>query len=279
MSGCRRDCRLHVLLCAGLALVGAMTARPAPMRGAETVGLELVLLIDVSASVDEQEFRLQARGLATAFASEPVLDAIRTSAGGVAVAVIQWADRAHQRMAIDWTVLRTDAHALRLAGRLAGMARLIEGGHTALGNALEAGLHAILTSRYDGLRRVIDLSGDGRANDGRALRSAREEVLAHGVTINGLAILNELPLLDGYFRDRLIGGEGAFVIAAQDYQDFTQAMTQKLAREIGSMPVTQSSPPPRALPAAGSQGRASRNWPLARACDPLQASSTGRGGE
>jgi hypothetical protein len=268
-----------VLLCAGLALVGAMTARPAPLRGAESVGLELVLLIDVSASVDDQEFRLQAQGLATAFASEPVLDAIRSATGGVAVAVIQWADRAHQSMAIDWMVLRTDTDALRLAGRLAGMARLIEGGHTALGNALEAGLHAILTNRYDGLRQVIDLSGDGRANDGRALRAAREEVLAHGVTINGLAILNELPLLDGYFRDRLIGGEGAFVIAAQDYQDFTQAMTQKLAREIGSMPVTQSSPPPRAVPASGEPAGTVRNWPLASAGNPLQARPAGRGGE
>ena len=94
-----------------------------------------------------------------------------------------------------------------------------------------------------GLRRVIDVSGDGRANDGLPLRAVREEVIEHGVTINGLAILNELPLLDRYFRERLIGGEGAFVMVAQDYADFAQAMAVKLVREIRAVPLSENVTP------------------------------------
>ena len=91
------------------------------------------------------------------------------------------------------------------------MPRLIHGGHTALGNALGFGMQELESNRFAGLRRVIDLSGDGRNNDGRPLRAAREEVVKHGITINGLAILNELPLLDHYFRNQLIGGEGGLL--------------------------------------------------------------------
>jgi hypothetical protein len=90
---------------------------------------------------------------------------------------------------------------------------------------------------------VIDLSGDGRTNDGRPLRPIREEVIEHGITINGLAILNELPLLDDYFRDHLIGGEGAFFMVAQDYTDFAQAMIHKLVREIRSVPLSENEMP------------------------------------
>ena len=96
-----------------------------------------------------------------------------------------------------------------------------------------------------GLRRVIDLSGDGRNNDGTPLRRAREEVLSHQITINGLAILNELPLLEKYFQSHLIGGEGAFVLVARDYSDFARAMSEKLEREIRTAPLTQNLSPGR----------------------------------
>jgi hypothetical protein len=98
-----------------------------------------------------------------------------------------------------------------------------------------------------GLRRVIDVSGDGRANDGLPLRAVREEVIERGVTINGLAILNELPLLDRYFRDRLIGGDGAFVMIAHDYTDFAQAMAVKLVREIRAAPVAKRNVTPNSV--------------------------------
>jgi hypothetical protein len=227
-----------------LVLTMGVSSVSAQGQGHQTVGLELVLLVDVSASVNDDEFRLQADGLASAFASAAVLDAIRTLAPrGMAVCVVQWADHAHQQKSVDWTVLHRDTDALWFAGQIASMPRLIHGGHTAIGDALAFALNELRSNRYSGLRRVIDVSGDGRANDGRPLRAAREAVLEHGVTINGLAILNELPLLGKYFRDRLIGGEGAFVMTARDYTDFASAMRHKLEREIGSVPVTNNAIP------------------------------------
>jgi hypothetical protein len=227
-----------------LALALVIPWVPAQAQGGRVVDLELALLVDVSASVSDEEFRLQVGGLATAFQSAAVLDAIRSSAyRGIAVSVIQWANRTNQRVSVEWTLLRGDADALGLAARIASMPRIIHGGHTALGSALAFGLQELESNRFSGLRRVIDCSGDGRANDGRPLRAVREEVIKRGVTINGLAILNELPLLGGYFRDHLIGGEGAFVMVAQDYTDFAQAMVAKLRREIRSVPLSENEVP------------------------------------
>ncbi|MHA1537437.1 MAG: DUF1194 domain-containing protein [Alphaproteobacteria bacterium] len=229
----RRWCALALALATGLA--------PAHGQERHAVGLELVLLVDGSASVDDGEFRLQTDGLSAAFASTAVRAAIRTLAPlGMAVCVVQWADHAQQYKSVDWTVLRRDADALSLAGKIAAMPRLTDGGQTAIGNALGFALNQIRSNGYAGLRRVIDVSGDGRANDGRPLRTARRAVLDHGITINGLAILNELPHLDKYFRSHLIGGEGAFVMTATDYTDFASAMRHKLEREIGSVPVTNN---------------------------------------
>ena len=217
---------------------------PAQAQGSQLADLELALLVDVSASVSDEEFRLQAVGLAVAFRSPAVLEAIRATVNsGIAVGVLQWANRENQRMSVEWTLLRGDADALALAARIAAMPRLISGGHTALGSALAYALRELESNRFAGLRRVIDVSGDGRANDGLPLRAVREEVLEHRVTINGLAILNELPLLDRYFRDRLIGGEGAFVMVAQDYPDFAEAMAVKLEREIRAVPLAQKRRP------------------------------------
>ena len=231
---------LRVLVATVLVLLSPVQSR-AQSSGA--VALELVMLIDVSASVNEEEFRLQAHGLATAFRSQTVRDAIEHSLGAIAVTVIQWADGENQRMSIDWTLIGNGTDATWLAGQLASMPRLIHSGHTALGNALEVALAALENNGYEGARRVIDLSGDGRTNDGRPLRGARAEVLEQGVIINGLAILNELPLLADYFRDNLIGGESAFVMTADDYVDFARAMTEKLAREIQNQPVTENTTP------------------------------------
>ena len=156
-------------------------------------------------------------------------------------------------------MLRRDADALRLAGQIAAMPRLIDGGHTAIGDALAFALDELRSNRYSGLRRVIDVSGDGRANDGRPLRAARRAVLEHGITINGLAILHELPQLGKYFRKHLIGGEAAFVMTARAYTAFASAMRHKLEREIGSVPVSDNVIPdavPDTIPGAIIEARA-----------------------
>jgi hypothetical protein len=217
---------------------------PAPAQEGQTVDLELALLVDVSSSVNDEEFRLQAGGLAAAFQSPAVLEAIRRAGpNGIAVGVVQWADRSLQQVSVDWTYLRNEADALGLAARIAAMPRLGDGGHTALGDALGFGLRELASNRFAGLRRVIDLSSDGRNNDGGPLRPARQEAIDQGVTINGLAILNELPLLEQYFRKYLISGEGAFVMVAQDYTDFAQAIIHKLVREISSSPLSKHEAP------------------------------------
>ena len=245
-----------------LALALVTSSVPTQAQGSRVVDLELALLVDVSASVSDEEFQLQVGGLATAFQSAAVLDAIRMSANrGIAVSVIQWANRANQRVSIEWTLLRGDADARGLAAKIAAMPRLIHGGHTALGSALAFGLQELESNRAAGFRRVIDVSGDGRANDGLPLRAVREEVIEHGVTINGLAILNELPLLGRYFRERLIGGEGAFVMVAQDYADFAQAMAVKLVREIRAVPLTENVAPNFVHEARAEPGLFSRSDP------------------
>ncbi len=243
------------LLLVGILAALCSNADPSRAQGQRAVSMELVLLIDVSASVDSSEYALQALGLATAFASPEVRDAIDHTQGGLAIAVIQWADAEHQKIAIDWSLIENGADALQLSSRLASMPRLIDGGHTALSQALTFALAALETNSYDGLRRVIDLSGDGRNNDGPPLRGARRQVLDRGITINGLAILNELPLLESYFREHLIGGPDAFVLTAADYQDFAEVMTEKLIREIGSMPIAWQGAPatPLTAPDTGAQ--------------------------
>ena len=224
----------------------------------QPVALELVLLVDVSASVSDQEFGLQAAGLSAALSSPEVLEAIVTgSPGGIALAVIQWADQESQGMAVDWAHLRSDLDVLRYAARIGAMPRLFDSGSTAISSALAAGLQELETNRFDGLRRVLDVSGDGRNNDGFRLGEARRRVLAAGVTINGLPILNELPFLDRYFRDYLIGGAGAFYIVADDYSDFAEAMKQKLWREIRAVPVTRAPYSPQGQSAESAAARAS----------------------
>ncbi len=237
------SCLLRGLVLALGLLTLSVSVQAQELRALD-LDLELALLVDVSASVNDGEYQLQAQGLATAFRSRAVLDAIRTLAfRGMAVAVIQWADQASQQVSIGWTLIRDQGDAIGLAAQIAAMPRVIRGGHTAIGNALAFGLQALDTNRFAGLRRVIDVSGDGRVNDGRPLPIVREAVLAQGITINGLAILNEIPRLDVYFRDHLIGGEGAFLVVASDYGDFAQAMTEKLVREIRSVPLANNSAP------------------------------------
>ena len=204
----------------------------------QVVDLELALLVDVSASVDSEEFRLQAKGMAAALRSPEVLSAIRSlTRRGLAIAVIQWSDEKNQRLAVPWAHLRNENDTLWFAAQVELMPRLIHGGHTSLSSALFFAAQEIETNRFDGLRRVIDLAGDGRNNAGLPLRTVRREVLAQGITINGLAILSELPFLDRYFRDHLIGGDGAFYLVTQDYHSFAKAILQKIEMEIRATPL------------------------------------------
>ena len=221
----------------------------APASAGQPVDLELMLAVDVSSSVDDGEFELQMRGLSEAFRHPAVQTAIRDAGdNGVAVALMQWSDGALQTMPVDWTLLRDSVSATAFADRIAATGREIPGGGTAIYGAVNFSIQELDRNGFDGRRRVIDISGDGHS-DILPTAAARDRAVAHGISVNGLAILNDYPTLDRYYRIYVIGGTGAFVMAATDYQTFAAAIIAKLIREITQTPVARSPSP--GDPAAG----------------------------
>ena len=233
----------------------ADTAPDAPSRLAQTaIELELVLAVDASSSVDRQEFDLQMQGLARAFRDPQVLAALR-AVNGVAVTLMQWSSTSRQAVAVPWTLLRADADAGEFATAIARAPRQVRSGGTSIAAALDAAYAEIAGNAYQGRRQVIDLSGDGRANMGARPSRARDRIAAAGVTINGLAILNEEPALDRYYADYVIAGPRAFLMTAVDYQSFAQAIRRKLIREItGAQMADAPATPPRAPDGAPEAG-------------------------
>ena len=215
-----------VVLASGIALA----QQPA---SEQLVDLELVLAVDASASVSAVEFELQTLGLAAAFRDPKVLWAIEAIGDlGVAVALFQWSENTTQILAVDWTVVRDAESARAFSDRVANTPRFVAGGGTALGNAMQYAIHQIENNGFVGLRKIIDVSGDGRPNRGVHPGNSRDAAVARGITINGLAILNEQPTVDTYYRAYVAGGDGAFVITANDYQAYAVAILAKLIREI-----------------------------------------------
>lgn len=228
-----------VLLALAIFLVTLTSlARPTEAQPDRRIDLALVLAIDTSTSVDNAEYRLQMLGLANAFRHESVLQAMRSGAPlGMAVTLMQWSGQGEQVQAIPWTILRRDEDIEQLARQIADTKRLVRGGRTALGEAVIEGLKLFDSLDFEVRRRVIDVSGDGGSNDGILPREAREMARAAYVTVNGIAILNEEPRLDIYYRSDLIVGPGSFLITATNYVDFARAIRLKLVREIIGNPM------------------------------------------
>ena len=214
-----------------------------PARASQPVDLELLLAVDVSSSVDRNEFDLQMRGLAEAFRHPGVVAAIEAAGDhGIAVALMLWADYAWQDMAVRWTAVRGAQDAARLAGAIGAAGRSISGGGTAVSSAISIGMEELTRNAFDGRRLVIDVSGDGRSVFTDATEEARDRAVALGIVINGLPILNEDAELDLYYRDSVIGGPGSFVLPAADYDAFATAIVAKLIREISRAPMSDASP-------------------------------------
>ena len=202
------------------------------------VDLELVLAVDVSSSVDEKEYQLQVRGIAAAFRHPDVVSAIQASGGnGIAVAMVQWSDNEEQSLVGGWHVIRDSADAAEYARIIRRSPRIIPGGQTSIAGALSFAIDEIENNNINSSRRVIDVSGDGRSNNGIHPMSIRDNAIDNNITINGLVILNEEPFLGGYFERSVIGGHGAFMMVAEDYRDYAAMILQKLLREIG-LPVS-----------------------------------------
>ena len=204
---------------------------------AETPDLQLILAVDASGSVSPERFDLQKQGYVAAFRDPRLLRAI---AGGphqrIAVAMVQWTGPRLQVLVVDWHEVRDAASAAALAAKIDAAPRRLFGGGTSISGVIDFALALFERSGVQGARRVIDISGDGANNSGRLVGLARDDAVAAGVTINGLPILNVEPYLDEHYRDAVIGGPGAFLIAIDSYDQFAPAILRKLVTEVAAAP-------------------------------------------
>ena len=210
----------------------------APARAETRPDIALVLAVDVSLSIDSEEFALQRAGYAAAFRDPRVVEAITsTGSGAMAVTYVQWSGATEQRQIIGWRIVDDATSAAVFAEELGAAERLVASGSTSLSGAIDVSVRLLRQSpAVEAVRRVIDISGDGYNNSGRLPTFARDEALAQGITINGLAILKNEPLLDGYYERNVMGGPGAFVLTANGFDDFAEALLNKLVREVTMVP-------------------------------------------
>jgi hypothetical protein len=227
-------------------------AAPAPAaRAAEDVDVALVLVTDVSRSIDDSEYKLEKDGYAAAFTSPAVLNAIRGGPNGaVAVAYVEFASSFEVRTVLDWSVVHDAASAQAFADRLGAAPRSFWG-RTAISAGIDRGVALLVETGVNATRHVIDVCGDGTNNAGREVTEARDDALKAGITINGLAIINDHPVswtfahvqpaggLVNYYRQNVTGGPGSFVLEVHDFHSFGEAMTRKLVTEIAGRPAPE----------------------------------------
>lgn len=229
-----------------LAIVTVCSAAPA--RAQTEVDLLLVLAADVSRSLDEKKFRLQREGYAAALTSPRVIKAIESGPQGrIALCFVEWSGPAAQAVMVEWTVIATLADAQKFAAKVLDAPRPFMD-RTAIGHAIDFSVLQLEQAPVKGTRRVIDVSGDGTSNAGKSVLASREQALAKGITINGLAILSEFPLptnpwhthppggLLAWYENNVIGGPGAFAIAAENFEAFGASIASKLIKEIAALP-------------------------------------------
>ena len=207
---------------------------------AKGAALALVLAIDVSASVNADSYLLQHDGIARAFASPRLAEAISASPGGIEVLVLEWSDPDKIAVTVDWTRVADTGSADAFAAAVHATRRS-SAGITAIGPALLAAAATFDRLPEPAGHRMIDISGDGMANFGLPPAAARDRIVAGGIAINGLAILTEEPWLADYYRNNVIGGPLAFVVIARTFDDFADAMLRKLVQEVVDASVTGAS--------------------------------------
>jgi hypothetical protein len=229
----RHRSTLFGALCCAVLLLGMAAGLHAQQAPAREVDLALVLAVDASGSVDETRFDLQKQGYAAAFRTRQVLEAIRSGpTQAIAVTMVQWTGPALQIQVVPWMRIGDVDSAEAFANAIMAAPRQLFGGGTSISGAIDYAMTLWRESPYRALRRVIDISGDGANNRGRPASLARDEAVRAGVGINGLPILSLDPGLDLYYQTNVIGGPGAFVVAAQNYDTFAAAILRKLITEI-----------------------------------------------
>ena len=237
------------LIRSAVALVALASIPFAAAHAAEPVDLLLVLAADVSRSVDHPKFLLQRDGYAAAVSNPQVLDAIKSGPNGkIALCFIEWSGYGAQKVVIGWSMIDGAASARKFGDQLAELPRAFAD-RTSISGGIDFAAAQFAKAPFEAPRRTIDVSGDGTNNAGRDVRLARDEALAKGIVINGLVILStrQMPWnaehtnppggLETYYRENVIGGPGAFVMVAEDFQSFGRAIVKKMIAEIATLHV------------------------------------------
>jgi Protein of unknown function (DUF1194) len=214
----------RTLLGAAGAMVGGVTA-------AQAAAVALVLAVDVSESVSTERYLLQHDGIARAFETSRLIDAISAAPGGIEALVLEWSGPDKIAVTVDWTRVRDRQSAAVFAAAVRATTRTSHG-LTAIGAAMLAAAGAFDRLPEPVSDRVVDVSGDGMANFGPSPAVVRDQLIAAGITINGLAILTEEPWLADYYRDNVIGGPASFCLVAEGMDTFAEAMLKKLVQEV-----------------------------------------------
>ena len=217
---------------------------PAAASAAEDVDLLLVLAVDVSRSIDATKFQLQREGYAAAVADPHVLEAISTGrTGRIGLTFVEWSGVGAQKVVIDWTKIGDTDSAKGFGDRLLEAPRSFAD-RTSISGAIEFAMGQLDKAPYEAARRTIDVSGDGTNNAGRDVAMLRDEAVAKGITINGLVILSDNPMswnpdhtnppggLANYYRNNVVGGPSAFVMVAENFNSFGQAIIKKMIAEV-----------------------------------------------
>ena len=240
---------MNYILASTLLAFAAFHNQPALAQGKTGVDLELILAVDASLSIDSDEAQLQRQGYIQALTNPKVIKAIQSGDNGqIAVFYFEWASETYQRVVVDWTLIKDAASAQAVADKIASSTYRGER-RTSISGAIRYAANQF-GHGYQGVRRVIDVSGDGRNNSGPLMETARAEVLAKGIIINGLPILNDKPAfggfggygygpdpnLDKYYEESVVGGPGSFMIRADSFDSFGEAILSKLIREVSGLP-------------------------------------------
>jgi hypothetical protein len=229
----------RLALCVALVLSPLVLLTPAYAQ--TEVDLALVLAVDISYSMDTEEQALQREGFAEAFRSSLVHDAIRGGMlGKIAVTYMEWAGTNDQKVIVPWTVLDNPESLMAFAEKIASTP-LRRAQRTSVSSAIDYSVQLLNESGLAATRQVIDVSGDGPNNQGRVVTQARDEAVAKGIVINGLPLMLkkpgylDIPELDAYYKDCVIGGQGSFMIPVRDLDQFPQAIKTKILLEVSNL--------------------------------------------
>jgi hypothetical protein len=256
---------IGAVLVAG-AIAGGGIAAPNPAfrladkEAVASVDVELVLAVDVSYSMDMDELAIQREGYAQAIVSKEFLQALKTGPNGkISVTYFEWAASSDQKIIIPWRVIDGPETADAVANEIM-KTPIRRASRTSISGAINFAMPLFDENPHRGLRRVIDISGDGPNNNGAPVTGARDTAIGKGITINGLPIMVKEPSystmdidnLDFYYEDCVIGGPGAFVVTIKDRDKFKEAIRTKLVLEVAGR-----TPERRIIPVAEKEPRVS----------------------